>query len=74
MADRLSTNRATHQIMVFGLSDRGLQRANNENHFMVVDLSRKLLGVRDNPLRLEVFPHDIGVRGTVLMVADGVGG
>ena len=40
MAHCLSTNRATHQMVVFGLSDRGLQRANNEDHFMVADLSR----------------------------------
>jgi serine/threonine protein phosphatase PrpC len=74
MADCLSTNCATHQMVVFGLSDRGLQRDNNEDHFMVADLTHKLLGVRDNQLRPEVSHHDIGVRGTVLMVADGVGG
>jgi PPM family protein phosphatase len=74
MADCLSTDRTTHQIVVFGLSDRGLQRDNNEDHFMVADLTRKLLGVRDNQLRPELSHHDIGVRGTVLMVADGVGG
>ena len=37
MAERMSTNRALHQIVVFGLSDRGLQRDNNEDHFMVAD-------------------------------------
>ena len=74
MAERMSTNRALHQIVVFGLSDRGLQRDNNEDHFMVADLSRTVIGVHDNQLRPELFHHDIGMRGTVLMVADGLGG
>jgi serine/threonine protein phosphatase PrpC len=70
----MSPNRALHQTVVFGLSDRGLQRDNNEDHFMVADLSRKVIGVHDNELRPELFHHDIGTRGTVLMVADGLGG
>jgi|RhiMetdeSRZDD1v2_1073273.scaffolds.fasta_scaffold413586_2 serine/threonine protein phosphatase PrpC len=74
MAERMSTNRAPHEIVVFGLSDRGLQRDNNEDHFMVADLSRKVIGVHDNQLHPELFHHDIGTRGTVLMVADGLGG
>jgi PPM family protein phosphatase len=74
MAERMSTNHALHQIVVFGLSDRGLQRDNNEDHFMVADLSRKVIGVHDNQLRPELFHHDIGTRGTLLMVADGLGG
>lgn len=74
MAERMSTSRTTHQIVVFGLSDRGLQRDNNEDHFMVVDLTRKVIGVQENQLRPELFHYDIGARGTVLMVADGLGG
>ena len=74
MAERMSTNRALHQIVVFGLSDRGLQRDNNEDHFMVADLTRKVIGVHDNQLHPELFHHDIGMRGTMLMVADGLGG
>ncbi len=74
MAERMSTISATHQIVVFGLSDRGLQRDNNEDHFMVADLTRKVIGVHENQLRPELFHHDIGIRGTVLMVADGLGG
>jgi serine/threonine protein phosphatase PrpC len=70
----MSPNRTTHQIVVFGLSDRGLQRENNEDHFMVADLTRQVIGVHDNQLRPELFHHDIGVRGTLLMVADGLGG
>lgn len=74
MAERVNTNRATHQLVVFGLSDRGLQRENNEDHFMVADLTRKMIGAHDNQLRPELFHHDIGARGTMLMVADGLGG
>src|SRR5215510_9566166 len=74
MAECMSTNRAIHQIVVFGLSDRGLQRDNNEDHFMVADLSRKVIGVHDNKLHPELFHHDIGTCGTLLMVADGLGG
>ena len=74
MAERMSTNRALHQIVVFGLSDRGLQRDNNEDHFMVADLTRKVIGVHENQLHPELFHHDIGTRGTILMVADGLGG
>ena len=74
MAERMSTDHALHQIVVFGLSDRGLQRDNNEDHFMVADLGRKVIGVHDNQLRPELFQHDIGTRGTLLLVADGLGG
>lgn len=74
MAERMNTNDTINQIVVFGLSDRGLQRDNNEDHFMVADLTRKVLGVQDNQLRPELFHHNIGACGTVLIVADGVGG
>jgi len=74
MAERMSTNRITNQIVVFGLSDQGLQRQNNEDHFMVADLTRKVVGVQDNQLRPELLHHTIGTHGTILVVADGVGG
>jgi protein phosphatase len=74
MAERMSTHQVTHQMVVFGLSDQGLQRDNNEDHFMVADLTRKVIGVHENQLHPELLHHDIGVRGTVLMVADGLGG
>jgi len=74
MAERMNTNCAIHQIVVFGFSDRGLQRDNNEDHFMVADLTRKVIGVHDNQLHPELFHHDIGTRGTILVVADGLGG
>ena len=74
MAASPNPNRTIHRIVVFGLSDRGLQRGNNEDHFMVVDLTRKLVGVHENQMQPELFHHDIGVHGTLLLVADGLGG
>lgn len=74
MAEHMSTHSATSQMVVFGLSDRGLKRDNNEDHFMIADLTRKVIGVQDNHLWPELLHHDIGARGTVLMVADGLGG
>lgn len=63
-----------HQMVVYGLSDRGLRRENNEDHFMVADLTRKVVGVLDNQLKTDLFHHDVGHCGTLLMVADGLGG
>lgn len=65
---------ATKHLVLFGISDRGLQRENNEDHFMVVNLTRKVIGVRDNQLGPELLHHEIGARGTILLVADGLGG
>ncbi|MGE3536096.1 MAG: PP2C family serine/threonine-protein phosphatase [Candidatus Tectimicrobiota bacterium] len=41
---------------------------------MVVDLTRKVIGVHDNHLRPELLHHEIGAKGTMLIVADGLGG
>jgi protein phosphatase len=62
------------KIAFFGISDRGLQRANNEDHFVVADLSRKMLGVQDNRVIPQMVYHEIGSQGTLLAVADGLGG
>jgi serine/threonine protein phosphatase PrpC len=62
------------KIAFFGISDRGLQRANNEDHFLVADLTRKVRGVQDNRVIPQMVYHDIGPRGTLLAVADGLGG
>jgi protein phosphatase len=63
-----------YRIIFFGISDRGLQRANNEDHFIVADLTRKVIGVRDNRITQELLYHGVGERGTLLAVADGLGG
>jgi protein phosphatase len=62
------------KIAFFGISDRGLQRPNNEDHFIVADLTRKMLGVQDNRIVPKMVYHEIGACGTLLAVADGLGG
>jgi PPM family protein phosphatase len=62
------------KIAFFGISDRGLQRTNNEDHFLVADLTRKVLGIQDNRVIPQMVYHEIGSQGTLLAVADGLGG
>jgi protein phosphatase len=62
------------QIAFFGISDPGLKRANNEDHFIVADLTRKTLGVKNNRVISQMVHHEVGPEGTLLAVADGLGG
>ena len=57
------------QISVFGKTDVGRTRDHNEDTFLVADLSRGL-----SSLQPEIRQHDIGPRGSLLVVADGMGG
>lgn len=61
-------------IVFFGISDSGLVRENNEDHFIVADLTRNIIGVNNNNVSTELLAHDIGENGTLLAVADGLGG
>jgi serine/threonine protein phosphatase PrpC len=54
-------------VSVFGLSDIGRVRKNNEDSFVVCDLSTGEM----NPFRPE---HSLGRQGLLLLVADGMGG
>src|SRR5213075_660418 len=57
------------RVEVFAKTDLGRTRDHNEDRFLVADLSRKSAS-----LLPEVRQHDIGPRGTLLVVADGMGG
>jgi serine/threonine protein phosphatase PrpC len=54
---------------VFGKTDRGRSRDHNEDTFLVADLS-----TGNASLMPEVREHEIGPRGSLFMVADGMGG
>ena len=57
------------RVEVFGKTDLGRTRDHNEDRFLVADLTRKAASLLPN-----VRQHDIGPRGTLLVVADGMGG
>lgn len=56
-------------LRVFGRTDVGQVREHNEDNFLVADLSKGSRGLMEGDRRQEV-----GVRGTVLGVCDGMGG
>ncbi|MGN6393315.1 MAG: Stp1/IreP family PP2C-type Ser/Thr phosphatase [Gemmatimonadales bacterium] len=57
------------QVSVFGKSDLGRTREHNEDTFLVADLT-----TGNASLHPEVRRHQIGARGSLFMVADGMGG
>ena len=57
------------RVEVFGRTDVGKTRDHNEDSFLVADLTRKIAS-----LQPEVREHDVGQRGTLFVVADGMGG
>jgi len=57
------------QVSVFGKTDLGRTREHNEDTFLVADLS-----TGNASLHPEVRRHEIGARGSLFMVADGMGG
>src|SRR5689334_23689020 len=65
----VSNNSQPIRIKVFGKTDVGRDRDHNEDSFLVADLSQ---GVAS--LQAEVREHELGPKGTLLMVADGMGG
>jgi protein phosphatase len=59
----------TVHISVFGKTDVGQTRDHNEDTFLVADLTRRVAS-----LQPEVREHEVGPRGSLFMVADGMGG
>ena len=60
---------ASVRVEVFGRTDVGQTRDHNEDSFLVADLSR-----RNASLQPEVREHEVGPRGSLFVVADGMGG
>ncbi len=57
------------RVSVFGKTDLGLTRDHNEDTFLVADLS-----TGNASLHPDVRNHEVGPRGSLFMVADGMGG
>jgi PPM family protein phosphatase len=57
------------RVSVFGKTDLGLTRDHNEDTFLVADLS-----AGNASLHPDVRDHEVGPRGSLFMVADGMGG
>src|SRR5438128_3638060 len=57
------------KVEVFAKTDLGRTRDHNEDHFLAADLTR-----RDASLKPAVRTHEIGERGSLFVVADGMGG
>lgn len=57
------------QLTVYGVTDVGVVRSNNEDTFLVGDLETGNQGLEPS-----VLAHTIGERGTLLLVSDGMGG
>jgi serine/threonine protein phosphatase PrpC len=57
------------RVSVFGKTDLGLTREHNEDTFLVADLSSG-----NANLQPDVRSHEVGPRGSLFIVADGMGG
>jgi PPM family protein phosphatase len=60
---------ASVRVSVFGKTDLGLTREHNEDTFLVADLT-----AGNASLHPDVRSHEVGPRGSLFMVADGMGG
>ncbi len=62
-------DRKSIQMEVFAKTDLGRTRDHNEDRFLVADLTRA-----EASLQPRVRDHEVGERGSLLVVADGMGG
>ncbi len=69
MAQGTETNSNPIQVGVFGMSDVGRVRKNNEDNFVICNLT-----TGDVSLTPALCNHQLGPRGTLFLVADGMGG
>jgi len=58
------------EIRYYGTTDVGLVREHNEDNYVCVDIDEEIRGVPDDEIRVT----DVGERGMLLAVCDGMGG
>lgn len=68
-----SHQQAVVRVDASGLSDRGLRRASNEDHFLVAQLDRTWRTLQTN-MPADAFPAAVTESITAQIVADGMGG
>jgi len=69
VGEATATNSNSIRVSVFATSDVGRVRKNNEDNFVVCNLTTGEIGITP-PIR----NHQLGPRGSLFMVADGMGG
>ncbi len=69
MAEATGKEQSTINVRVFGMSDVGRVRKNNEDSYVICNLTSGELGLVPG-----VLEHATGPRGSLFMVADGMGG
>ena len=60
-------------VETHGLSDRGLRRSGNEDHFLIAQIDRAWRTLHTN-MPVDAFPSSVTESVTVQIVADGMGG
>lgn len=58
----------------FGITDRGKVRANNEDHFLIADLTKRLRLQQTSLPCIDAAEWSRGASGHLFVVADGMGG